>query len=79
MAIEEAFSGPKWSASFLAMDSVDRRVPYKSNAMTMFFSRDMGFLWMRQHSYKVSRCSKQPTFLIGSLVITNMEYRLYKL
>jgi len=42
VAIEEPFSWPKCSASFLAMDSVDRRVPYKSNAMMMFFSGDMG-------------------------------------
>jgi len=41
VAMEEAFSWPKWSASFLAMDSVDKRVPYRSNAMMRFFSGDM--------------------------------------
>lgn len=41
VAIEVAFSFPKCSASCLAIETVDRRVPYKSNATTMLFLEDM--------------------------------------
>lgn len=34
VAIVVAFSSPKCEASFFAMDSVERRVPYASNATT---------------------------------------------
>lgn len=36
-----AFSSPKWVESSLAIDSVERRVPYRSNAITVFAAEDI--------------------------------------
>lgn len=37
-AMELAFSSPKWLANSFAILSVERSVPYKSNAMTILLS-----------------------------------------
>jgi hypothetical protein len=36
-----ALSSPKWGVSSIATLSVERRVPYKSNAMTVLFFEDI--------------------------------------
>lgn len=40
-AMDFALSSPKWGVSSIATLSVERRVPYKSNAMTVLFFEDI--------------------------------------